>query len=56
MCKIVKNSQQDTIFNIISNERPLVKEYVNACYTKKKVKISPYIADIVSKYLEENVS
>ena len=56
MCKIVKNSSKEAIFNIINNERPLIKEFVDACYTKRKAKVPAYIADIVSKYLEENVS
>ena len=56
MCKIVKNSSKETIFNIIDNDRPLIKEFVNACYTKNKAKVPAYIADVVSKYLEENVS
>jgi len=56
MCKIVKNSSKEAILNIISNERPLIKEFVEACYLNKRKKIPVYIADIVSKYLEENVS
>lgn len=56
MCKIVKNSSKEAIFNIIDNDRPLIREFVDACYMKKKAKIPAYIADVVSKYLEENVS
>ena len=56
MYKIVKNSDKNQILNIIENERPVVKEFVLSCYDKKRKKIPPYIADVISKYLEENVS
>lgn len=56
MCKIVKNSDKNQILNIIRKERPAIKEFVEGCYIKKKKKIPAHIADIVSKYLEENVS
>ena len=56
LCKIVKNSDKNKILNIIDNERPIVQEFVSSCYLRKKTKISAYVADIVSKYLEENVS
>lgn len=54
--KIVKNSEKSKILNIIENERPAVKEFVLSCYEHKKRKIPAYIADVISKYLEENVS
>ena len=56
MCKIVKNSSKDKILNIIKKERPAIREFVVCCYLKKRKKIPAHIADIVSKYLEENVS
>ncbi len=56
MYKIVKNSSKDEILSIIEHERPAVREFVLACYQKKKKKIPAHIADVVSKYLEENVS
>ena len=56
MCKIVKNSDKNEILHIINNERPIIKEFVEGCFTNKKKKIPAHIADIVSKYLEENVS
>ena len=56
LCKIVKNSDKNKILNIINNERPIVQEFVSSCYLRKKTKIPAYVADIVSKYLEENVS
>lgn len=54
--KIVKNSDKRKILNIIENERPAVKEFILSCYEHKKKKIPAYIADTISKYLEENVS
>ena len=56
LCKIVKNSSKDKILNIISKERPAIRDFVEAAYQKRKVKIPAHIADVVSKYLEENVS
>lgn len=56
MCKIVKNSDKNEILHIINNERPIIKEFVEGCFINKKKKIPAHIADIVSKYLEENVS
>ncbi len=56
LCKIVKNSSKESILHIIDNERPCVQEYVLSCYTPKAKKVPPYIADTISKYLEENVS
>ncbi len=56
LCKIVKNSDKNQILNMIENERPNVKEYVLSCYNQKRKKIPAYIADVISKYLEENVS
>lgn len=54
--KIVKNSDKNEILSIIRNERPTVIEFVLSCYDKKRCKIPAYIADVISKYLEENVS
>ncbi len=55
MYKIVNNSDKKQILNIIEKERPAIKEFVLACYYKKRKKIPAYIADVVSKYLEEQV-
>ena len=55
MYKIVKNADKKQILNIIYNERPVVREFVLSCYDKKRKKIPPYIADVISKYLEENI-
>jgi len=54
MCKIIKNSHRERILDIIKNERTNVKEFVLSCYEKKRKKIPAYIADTISKYLEEN--
>lgn len=56
LCKIVKNSSKERVLNIINNERPEIREFVMSCYVNKKKKIPAHIADIVVKYLEENVS
>ncbi len=56
MCKIVKNSSKDEILNIIKNERPSIQDFVSTCFLKDKTPLPAYVADIVSKYIEENVS
>lgn len=54
--KIVKNSSKEQISTIIDNERPAIKEFVSSCYTEKRKKLPPYIADTISRYIEENVT
>ena len=56
MCKIIKNSQRQAILDMIKDERSNIKEFVLSCYDKKRKKIPAYIADTISKYIEENVS
>ena len=56
MYKIVKNSDKNEILSIIKNERPAVIDFILSCYDKKRCKIPAYVADVISKYLEENVS
>lgn len=56
MYKIVKNSDKDEILSIIDNERSGVKDFVMSCYNNNRKKLPPYIADVISKYLEEKVS
>jgi len=56
MYKIVKNSSKDYILNIIENESQGVQDFVMSCYTNKRKKLPAHIADVISKYLEENVS
>ena len=41
--------------NIIKDERPAVKEFVLSCYQNEKKRIPAYIADTISKYLEEKL-
>ena len=55
MYKIVKNSAKDEILDIIKEEKPAIQEFVLSCYTHKKKKIPAYIAETVSKYLEEKM-
>ncbi len=54
--KIVKNSDKNEILNIIDKERPAIKDFVLSCYEQKRRKLPAYVADVISKYLEENVS
>lgn len=56
LCKIVKNSSKEKILNIISKERPVVRDFIMSCYQQKRKKIPAHIADVVSKYVEENIS
>lgn len=56
LCKIVKNSDKNEILNIIKDERPAVKDFVLASYQKKRRKLPAAIADVISRYLEENIS
>lgn len=56
MYKIVKNSQKNEILNIIEKERPNVKEFVLSCYVGKRKKMPAYVADVISKYIEEKIS
>ena len=55
MYKIVKNSAKDKILDIIKDEKPAIQDFVLSCYSKKKKKIPAYVAEMVSKYLEEKV-
>ena len=56
MYKIVKNSAKDEILDIIKDEKPAIQEFVLSCYNHKKRKLPAYIAETVSKYLEEKIS
>ena len=56
MYKIVKNSQKYEILNIIEKERPNVKEFVLSCYEGKRKKMPAYVADVISKYVEDKIS
>lgn len=54
--KIVKNNDKDKIVNVIDNERPLIREFVLAPYTKEEVKVPARVGNVICKYLEEKLS
>lgn len=56
MYKIVKNSDKNEILDIIKEEKPAIRDFVLSCYTHKKKKLPAYVAEVVSKYLEEKIS
>lgn len=56
LCKIVKNSDKNTISNIIKDERPQIKDFVLSVYNKDEVIISAKVAAVVCKYLEEKLA
>lgn len=56
MYKIVKNSNKNEVLDIIKEEKPALQEFVLSCYNHRKKKIPAYIADVVSRYLEEKIS
>ncbi|MBQ8476501.1 hypothetical protein IJ531_05505 [bacterium] len=53
MYKIVKNSDKNQILDIIKEEKPAVQEFVLSCYTHKKKKLPAYVADVISRFMEE---
>lgn len=53
MSKIVKNSNEEEILNIIKDERPLVKEFVLNSAKDEETQIPVHIASVVCKYLED---
>ena len=54
--KIVKSNDKDKIVNVIDNERPLIREFVLAPYTKEEVKVPARVGNVICKYLEEKLS
>ena len=54
--KIVKNSDKNTISNIIKDERPQIKDFVLSVYYKDEVMIPAKVALVVCKYLEEKLA
>ncbi len=54
--KIVKNSDKNTISNIIKDERPQIKDFVLSVYYKDEVIIPAKVALVVCKYLEEKLA
>ncbi|MBR2068219.1 MAG: hypothetical protein IJ877_00520 [Candidatus Gastranaerophilales bacterium] len=55
MYKIVKNSSKNEILDIIKKEKPAVQEFVLSCYNHKKKKLPAYVANVISKYLDEQI-
>ena len=55
LCKIVKNSDKNTISNIIKDERPQIKDFVLSAFVKDEVIIPAKVAAVVCKYLEEKI-
>ena len=55
LCKIVKNSDKNTISNIIKDERPQIKDFVLSPFVKDEVIIPAKVAAVVCKYLEEKI-
>jgi len=53
--KIVKNSDKNKISNIIKDERPIVKDFVESAYNNEETVIPARVAAVVCKYLEEKV-
>lgn len=56
LCKIVKNSDKNTISNIIKDERPVIKEFILSPYIKQDVVIPARVAAVVCKHLQEALS
>jgi len=55
LCKIVKNTDKNTLSGIIKDERPQIREFVLSPYTKEEVIIPAKAALVVCKYLEEKI-
>ena len=53
MYKIIKNSSETTISDIIKNERPLVKEFFESACEKREIPIPARIAGVICDYVEE---
>ncbi len=56
LCKIVKNSDKNSISNIIKEERPVIKDFVLSAYTKDEAVIPARVAAIICKHLEEKLT
>jgi len=56
LCKIVKDSDKNSVSNIIKDERPTIKDFVLSAYTKDETVIPARVAAIVCKYLEEKLA
>ncbi len=56
LCKIVKNSDKNSVSNIIEDERPVIKDFVLSVYTKDETFIPARVAAIICKHLEEKLA
>lgn len=56
LCKIVKNSDKNSISNIIKEERPIIRDFVFSAYTKDEAVIPARVASIICKHLEEKLA
>ena len=56
LCKIVKNSDKNSISNIIKEERPIIKDFALSPYTKDETIIPARVAAIICKHLEEKLA
>ena len=56
LCKIVKNSDKNSISNIIKEERPVIRDFVLSAYTKDEAVIPARVAAIICKHLEEKLT
>ena len=56
LCKIVKNSDKNSISNIIKEERPVIRDFVLSVYTKDEAVIPARVAAIICKHLEEKLT
>lgn len=56
LCKIVKNSDKNSISNIIKDERPVVRDFVLSAYTKDETLIPSHVAAVICKHLEEKLA
>ncbi len=56
LCKIVKNSDINSISNIIKEERPVIRDFVLSAYTKDEAVIPARVAAIICKHLEEKLT
>ncbi len=56
LCKSVKNSDKNSISNIIKEERPVIKDFVLSAYTKDEAVIPARVAAIICKHLEEKLT
>lgn len=56
LCKIVKNSDKNSVSSVIEDERPLIKDFVLSVYTKDETFIPARVASIICKHLEEKLA